>query len=280
MEYSTTILLSTYNGEKYLAQQLDSILAQTDQDWSLLIRDDGSSDKTKEIIDQYVSLHPTQIKQLASDKNLGVVNSFGTLLQESDSDYFFFCDQDDVWLPNKIELTKAKMKEEEMNHPESPIAIFTDLRVVDEELQTICNSFWEYSKINPIILSTFDELCVHPAATGCTMMINKKGKECSLPFNDDVRMHDAWIILSILKNDGHINFIKDQTMLYRQHVGNVVGAINENDSYFLNRIKEIKNVIKKNQQQWKMIKRLGFSSLPKYLYLKVTYRHKYNTKHK
>ncbi|MBR5971577.1 MAG: glycosyltransferase family 2 protein [Paludibacteraceae bacterium] len=272
---SSSILLSTYNGEKYLACQIDSILAQTDSDWTLLIRDDGSSDGTCNIINQYVQSHPDKIKQIDSNKNVGVVRSFERLLQECDTDYIFFCDQDDFWLPNKIETSKRKMMDLEGKNPQKAIGIYTDLKVVDEELQTIHPSFWEYSKIAPSLLTTFEDLCVHPAATGCTMMINRLAKECALPFCEEVRMHDSWIILSILKSGGVIDYISSPTMLYRQHRGNVIGAINENDSYLSHRIKGIKSVIKSNKAQWRMIKKLGFSSHIHYLWLKIKYHYNY-----
>ncbi len=274
---SSTILLSTYNGEKYLADQIESILAQTDHDWKLLIRDDGSCDKTNSIIDQYTQNYPDKINRLTADKNLGVVGSFGALLQACDTDYMFLCDQDDVWLPTKIEDTKRKMIEVECQYPNTPVGIYTDLRVVDENLQTIRNSFWEYSRIEPSLLTSFDYLCVHPAATGCTVMINRLAKEISLPLGKDVRMHDAWIMLSILKNNGKVDYIRKQTMLYRQHSNNVVGAIDENDSYLMTRIKGIRAVVKNNKSQWKMISKLGFSSPLKYLWIKVCYQYKYNS---
>ena len=88
-------------------------------------------------------------------------------------------------------------------------------------------------------------------------------------------MHDSWIILSILKSGGIVDYISTPTMLYRQHRGNVIGAINENDSYLAHRIKGIKSVIKNNKAQWRMIKKLGFSSHIHYLWLKIKYHYNY-----
>ena len=98
------ILMATHNGEEYIGQQLDSIFAQTNQDWQLLCRDDGSNDSTVSIVTQYMTRHPGRIKLLSDNKGrLGVGLNFGELLEHSNADYIMFADQDDVWLPEKID---------------------------------------------------------------------------------------------------------------------------------------------------------------------------------
>ena len=133
------ILLSTYNGEKYLKVQLDSLFSQSYKNFKLIARDDGSSDKTLEILKYY------DIELLSSNENIGVKSSFETLLkyafENSDADYFMFCDQDDVWNQDKVELTFQKMYEMEELYKNTPILVHTDLEVVDENLHTINPSF-------------------------------------------------------------------------------------------------------------------------------------------
>lgn len=270
-----TIILSTYNGEKYLNEQIDSILAQTDTNWTLLIRDDGSKDKTIELIQYYTEKYPEKIEQIPSNENLGVIRSYELLLKQCQTQYIMLCDQDDVWLPKKIEWTREKMTELEKENQGKPLVVYTDLQIVDEKLNPIFSSFWNYSKIMPSLLTTFDMVCAHSAATGCTMMINQEALRCSLPFCDEVRMHDSWILLNSLKAGGAVSYVNEPTILYRQHTNNVIGAINEKDFYLKNKLKSLKSVLKSNLAQWKMINKLGFKSPFKYIILKFQYHIKY-----
>ena len=126
------ILLSTYNGEQYLKEQVKSIQDQTYQNWQLLIRDDGSTDGTVEIIQELVA-QDERIRFInqGAIENLGVIKSFHALLKYEKADLYCFSDQDDVWLPDKIALQVA----EAAKHPqEVPLLVYTDLKVVDENL--------------------------------------------------------------------------------------------------------------------------------------------------
>ena len=105
------ILMATYNGEKFLRPQLDSILQQSNQDWQLVIRDDCSTDRTVEVIKEYQLLRPEQIRLIQAEQPSGSAqNNFFQLLQYSSAEYTMFADQDDVWLPQKIQLTLDKMQ--------------------------------------------------------------------------------------------------------------------------------------------------------------------------
>lgn len=263
---SVQILLSTYNGERYLSELLDSILGQTYQNWSLLIRDDGSSDSTLEVISKYIA-KDCRISLLNSDKNLGVISSFETLLKASTSPYVMFCDQDDVWLSNKIELLHSVMVEAEKDLPNKPILVHSDLLVVDSNLNVISHSFWQYSQID-ITKRDFNYLGVKNFVTGCTMMFNRVAVESSLPFEQETRMHDAWVALKVLKTGGVIKSIETPTIMYRQHENNVVGAIGQGN-IFKDKLLKIKSVIRDNSLQWKMLKQVGYGSFIKYLYYKI-----------
>lgn len=106
------ILMATYNGEKYISEQLESIIGQDFKDWKLFIRDDGSKDNTIHIIDNYMKKFPDKIELIDNyNRNLGVKLNFGELMKRSKNQYCMFSDQDDVWLPNKISITLNKMKE-------------------------------------------------------------------------------------------------------------------------------------------------------------------------
>jgi len=214
------ILLSTYNGERYLKEQLDSLFYQTYKNIKIIVRDDGSTDKTLEILKAY------DVYLLEPHENIGPKKSFSSLLeyvlQNTDSNYFMFCDQDDVWEKDKIEKTLAKMQELEFQYEDTPLLVHTDLKVVDEELKLIQNSFWKHEYINPSI-NSFNRLLMQNTITGCTVMINRKLAELCLPVPDGAIMHDWWIGL-VASKFGKIGFINNGTILYRQHASNSIGA--------------------------------------------------------
>lgn len=216
------ILCTTYNGEKFLSEQIDSIISQTYKDWILYIRDDGSFDKTKEIIQSYTSKYDNIV--LVEDKTLrrGAAMGFMSLLHEVDSKYYMFCDQDDLWLDNKLELMSQKMSEVENEFPHKPILLHTDLTVVDEHKDVIADSFWDYSGLRDFILEKY--LPVNNYVTGCTIMMNKEAKKVSFPLSSRLIMHDHWIPLKVSYAGGKIISLPEKLNLYRQHSSNTLGA--------------------------------------------------------
>jgi len=221
------VLLSTYNGEKYLQELLDSLLSQTCKEWRLIVRDDGSKDSTADIIRDFKAKYNDTVLLLPdSGVNLGVIKSFERLLESSTSDYFMFCDQDDVWCKEKIEKSlDAVQKLEGEYGKELPMVAHTDLYIVDSQLNQISDSYFKWYDIDPdYIYSDIDRALLFNAIPGCTMIGNKAAKELSLPFNKHVLMHDAWIVRCALLNKGHLATIREPLIKYRQHSGNVVGA--------------------------------------------------------
>lgn len=221
MNKGISILLSTYNGGKYLKEQLNSLFSQTYKDFEIIVRDDISSDKTLEILKSY------DVKLIESTLNLGAKKSFFTLLkyalENSDSKYFMFCDQDDVWNEDKIEKTLYKMKElETLYSSEIPFLIHTDLEVVDESLKTISSSMSEYEYIIPKY-NSLNRLLIQNTITGCTMMINRELAKKSLDIPEEAIMHDWWIGL-IASYFGRIGYLNTSTIKYRQHGKNTIGA--------------------------------------------------------
>jgi len=217
------ILLATYNGEKYLEQQLDSIFSQTFKNWLLIIHDDNSTDQTVGIIRKYVKQHPDKINFIDDTISFGSASgNFSFLLQQADSDYIMFCDQDDIWLPQKIELTLTKMREMEHDFPARPLLVHTDLTVVDENMNVLGESFWKYANIDPT-QDSVNALILQNVVTGCTLMINKSLLSLSKPIPKEVIMHDWWIAL-VASLFGEIGIVETPTLLYRQHGGNDTGA--------------------------------------------------------
>lgn len=140
---SIAILLATYKAEKYLRDQLDSLLSQTNTDWTCYCQDDGSPDKTVSILSEYSVNYPRHF--VVVDHGLtrqGCANNFLTLLNCIESKYYMFCDQDDVWLPDKILLSFDRMKQIEVSHLDNPILIHTDRIFVDETLNVLQASEW------------------------------------------------------------------------------------------------------------------------------------------
>lgn len=221
------ILMSTYNGARFLREQLDSIIRQTYSDWALYVRDDGSTDDTEAIIGAYAA-QDARIRSVDNGgQNLGAMRSFEALLSiQTGADYTMFADQDDVWLPDKLDVTLRSMREVEFKRGAgTPVLVHTDLKVVNEHLELINPSFWAYSNIHPEWLDCKPEyLGICNSVTGCTMMLNRAAISVCLPFSATASMHDAWIALRVLTMGGVIVPVAYATILYRQHTQNTLGA--------------------------------------------------------
>lgn len=220
------ILLSTYNGERYLAEQLDSIIAQTYKEWRLFVRDDGSTDGTVSILKEYEKADK-RISILLDGENIGACRSFERLLVHAgDSQYYAFADQDDVWFSDKLATLMQTIQEAEEETPEISIVVHSDLQVVNEKLEPIANSFWKYSNIRPnLIDGQVQYLAICNTVTGCAMIFNHQAKVESLPFSKDAYMHDAWVALMTACHGGKIIPITRPLIAYRQHGTNVLGAV-------------------------------------------------------
>jgi glycosyltransferase involved in cell wall biosynthesis len=264
------ILLTTYNSAKYLRLQLDSLVAQTEQNWMLYIRDDGSTDETRNIIQEYVALHPRITFLQDSEKNMGAMKSVRFLLSVVKAKYYMFCDHDDYWLENKIELSKEAIKALDAEHPETPIIVHTDLYVVDDQLRVKHDSFWRYSKIKPDILANKEMMQVFNCVTGCTMIFNDRAKQISFPYPDNAPMHDWWIALKVVQS-GIIHHLQTPTIYYRQHDNNEVGARDINKRYFLNKLLGVKETLAGQRKQIEFLKSINGHSFFKYYYYKAIY---------
>jgi glycosyltransferase involved in cell wall biosynthesis len=219
------ILLATYRGAQKLDEQINSLFAQTYKNWQLLIRDDGSDDATKDIIEKLVSKHPERVHFIQdSSGRLGPAGSFSTLLSHSFAEYVMFCDQDDVWLSDKIQVTLDRMQKFEDNSGKKiPVLIHSDLKVVDKCSAVVAASFWKHQNIHPRKRETINRLLVQNVVTGCTVMINNVLRDFSLPVPDDAVMHDWWLAL-VATAFGKVEHVDQPTILYRQHDANVVGV--------------------------------------------------------
>lgn len=223
MKEHVDILLATYQGDKFLDELLKSIFTQRHQSFHLWIRDDGSTDKTLEILSNWSKIFPNNITIIPRLKSLGAKGSFSELMQHSRAPYVMFADQDDIWLPFKIEALLDLMHRMERQYDSHiPLLVHSDLRVVDQNLKEISPSFWKYSGINPY-KSNLNHLLPQNIVTGCSLMINRSLAQLALPIPNEAIMHDWWIAL-IATSFGHIDFLPQATILYRQHAQNNIGA--------------------------------------------------------
>lgn len=224
----TAILLATYNGEKYISEQIESILAQTDKEWMIYIHDDGSADNTVEILKKYVSHYPEQIILLDGPSTGGAKMNFFYLFSQVEAPFYMCCDQDDVWLPEKIEITKREMTNLVRGDEQQPCLVFTELKVVDNDLNVISEKMSTYQGLDCVNLK-FNRAIIQNVVTGCTMMVNRVLRDEMTKITDytDVLMHDWWAML-IATRFGKAAFVDTATILYRQHGNNGVGAQNSN----------------------------------------------------
>jgi glycosyltransferase involved in cell wall biosynthesis len=235
------IVLTTYNGRKYIRSQISSLFNQSINNWTLSISDDKSNDNTSNLLKK-LAQEKNNINLTLSSNNLGIIENTNYLINTSKATYIFFCDQDDIWLPNKIETTLNKMLEMEKEYgEETPILIHTDLKVVDNNLNLINPSFRNYQNLDPNPQNLLPRLLVQNFVTGCTMMINKPLKDLIIPIPTQAIMHDWWIALTAA-SFGKIAYISEPTVLYRQHEQNTVGARAWGINYIFSRANNINKI--------------------------------------
>lgn len=212
------VLLSTYNGEKYISEQIESVLCQQGVDVHIVARDDGSQDETINILKRISTLENITVIE---GQNIGVVGSFFTLMHEAvchNFDYFAFCDQDDVWKNDKLKVATDILS----GHGNEPALYMSSFQMVDENLHSIQTNM---SRPNISVEGAIASNC----ATGCTMVFNKKLLEKSLISNyDDALMHDYWMYMVCLLTGGYIYYDETPHIYYRQHGNNVIGGTGDN----------------------------------------------------
>lgn len=243
------ILMATYNSADAIHIQLDSIINQTYTDWELFIHDDGSTDGTLDIIKHYQDKDYRIHKMHDENPGRGACGSFLWLLENVESEYYMFCDHDDLWLPFKIDQSYAKLLEIEKNHGSNkPICIHTDLAITDYKYNVTGSSLRKMEKARLRYGEQLKYMLVRPCVTGCTMIINKAAKTAAFPLVNGIPMHDWWIACKTLANGGIVDHLDKSTILYRQTDHNVIGA----QSFSLSKkLKSLKDVIERGNRQRK-----------------------------
>ncbi len=223
------ILVAVRDGESYLSEQMDSLLGQTYTDWVAYIHDDGSSDGTRHILKNYSARYPERFVLVDGAPTGSAKANYFYLLRNVEAPLYMCCDQDDVWLPDKIERTLREMRAAQRtagNETELPCLVYTDLRVVDESLHEVSGSMNLYQKLS-CEDTRINHVLVQNVVTGCTMMINRRLRDMVLSLRDlnKIVMHDWWAAL-IAAQFGVLRYLNEPTILYRQHGENDTGAKN------------------------------------------------------
>lgn len=220
------ILLASYQGARFIREQIDSILQQSDARWHLTVSDDGSTDGTADILDDYARRYPDKIKRVWSGQRFGNARDhFFWLIRQSSAPYMMTCDQDDVWHPDKVGKTLEALRQAEEKHgAQTPILVFADQTPTDAQLRPLAPSLVRYQNQ---YVESFDyrSLLIQNVVTGCAMGINRALADLAGRCADShqVIMHDWWMAV-VAARFGQLVFIDEPLSDYRQHGGNSVGA--------------------------------------------------------
>ncbi|HTL81429.1 MAG TPA: glycosyltransferase family 2 protein [Bacteroidia bacterium] len=243
------ILLSTYNGEKFLRPQLDSLLRQDHENWNLLVRDDGSSDGTIAILEEYAQQYPDKIKLSTGESRLGFCGSFTKLLNTSSAAYIMFCDQDDIWNSDKISVMLEAIRKSEGSSPEKPCLVFGDLELMNDREESAGKIFLPTTGYRNTDGQQI--FFLRNYVPGCNILFNRALLNKTLSTKNFLNLHDHWLLFTCAAI-GTITCIPSPLMKYRIHPQNAIGIRNTSENYF----------------------RIGFKTILKYMFRNRAYREK------
>lgn len=217
------ILLATYNAETYLEGLLASLLGQSFEDFEIHYHDDGSTDKTLEILSKYKVDYPTKFIEISGPSTGSAKANFMYMLSQVEADYYFFCDDDDVWDKDKVTKEMEKLK-----NTSEPTAVFCDLKVVDKNLNEISPTFFSYVDRTPS-RTALSQLLIENMAPGCSMAINRPLRDLAIKLRDLslIPMHDHFL-MALAAAAGKVEYVDEALISYRQTGENEVGAVHVN----------------------------------------------------
>ena len=219
MDDLVSVVMATYNGEKFLRPQIESILNQTYSNLELIVVDDGSTDCTLSMLQEY-AYTDSRIKIYPAEKNMGLVKNFERGLKLVKGEFIALSDQDDVFRRDKIELLVGAL----VANTETDL-VASDLILINSEGNVISESMWSYQKLHPVVGKPFERLIYSNFITGCAIMIRRRLLIAALPFPEDCLVHDWWLaVVSSSKKMGGICLVYAPLTYYRQHSSNVIGA--------------------------------------------------------
>ena len=211
--------MATYNGEKFIAQQIESILAQTYKNFKLIICDDNSTDDTVKIIQTFIKNNPN-ITLYKNKKNIGFVKNFEKLINLCNTNYIALSDQDDIWIETKLATQISKLQNIKHKNPDSPLMIHSDLTMINEKEEILNKSYFKYRKYQLIDEKDLGQILGPCGVMGNTILFNKQLKSILLPFPDNLEYHDYWIAI-INEIYGNRITINQALVKYRIHDKNV-----------------------------------------------------------
>ena len=221
----TAVLLTAFNGGAHLPGLLDSLCAQSDPDFFVIMQDDGSTDGTPEILKNIASQDNRFVFGSEQGKHLGAAGNFLSLIRQADADCCLLCDQDDVWEPEKIAVLKQALQNLEKECGSgTPLLVHSDCSLIDESGEKTGDSFFHHQGWDPGAV-TLPRLLVQNNVTGCTLIMNRTLRDliAAHAVAKDLFMHD-WFIALTAASFGRIAFVDQPLTRYRQHEGNVIGA--------------------------------------------------------
>lgn len=217
-----SLALCTYNGEQYLPEYLNSLSEQRYTPYELVICDDVSDDSTVSIAKSFAESSLFPVRLIENENRLGVLANYSKAISLCGGDYVALGDQDDIWLPNKLELTMQSMEDAEGKYgSNTPLLVHTDLKVINADGQEIAPSFNKLRKFRLVKKTSLKALLVQNIVTGCTVLINRPLINVATPVPGSAVMHDWWLAL-VASARGKIIYEPRPTVLYRRHGKNVV----------------------------------------------------------
>jgi glycosyltransferase involved in cell wall biosynthesis len=214
------VILAVWNGQNYLPAMLDSLLSQTTRDFNVLVRDDVSSDGSLEILETYKPKFDGRLSVITGEPSGSATANFGILMRETKADYVLFADQDDVWKPEKVELTLRSLKDAEAKYGKStPIYFATDIEVANKDLELLNPSYWKWKRLKPSRMSKLSQSLICVSIQGMASGINRALLDLANPVSAKAISHDWWTQL-IAAAMGKVICDPTTTALYRVHGGN------------------------------------------------------------
>ena len=208
-DLSVSVAMATFNGEKYVAQQIESILVQLAPTDELVISDDGSTDDTLTVLRKFA--HEDKRVKALQGRNLGIIMNFERVIRACKGDLIFLSDQDDVWMPNKVQVIKKHFEKDS-----DLTLVMSDLEVVDQNLKTLHPSFVKMRGCSTGILKNI----VKNGYVGCALAYRRELNRIVLPFPSKIPMHDSWIGI-LAEIFGKVKVIDERLVLYRRTEDNM-----------------------------------------------------------
>jgi len=231
-----SVAMATYNGAKYIEEQIDSILKQLNLDDELVVSDDNSNDSTLEILKKYQNTDKRIL--IYPNEGKGILANFENAISKCSNEIIFLSDQDDIWLGNKVQIVKNQFTDCKVS------LVLSDCYIVDSELKVIYESFYERSKTKRGIIKNV----IKNSYLGCGMAFRSELKSIILPFPKDIPMHDAWIGI-LAEMYGEVSIIPDKLFCYRRHNSNATQIESSNlKQMFIWRKNLIKNLYRRKRE--------------------------------